>query len=301
MAFPAVTNFPDWVEENKACFKPPVGAKLMHGAGQMKVMVVGGPNVRKDYHIEEGEEYFYMLKGDMVLKIVEAGVHKDIHIREGEMFMLPARIPHSPQREAGTVGLVLERERTESEWDGMRWFVGDSTDILYQEWFHCVDLGTQLGPVIKRYFDSEAHKTQTPQEEYTEHKVEVDTTTTVVPPINFNAWVKGLEGKNSALYNGEFKVTTHQGDDLWTSWLWHEGEVLYWQHTGSTTITMRDGAAVEERTLGAGDMLLLPKGMAHKVKREAGGVSCTFTNNVVADEATFPSSGAGVGAGAGSA
>ena len=73
------------------------GNKLMHGAGQTKVMVVGGPNTRKDYHIEEGEEFFYMLKGDMQLNIIERGVHKHIPIREGEMFMLPARIPHSPQ------------------------------------------------------------------------------------------------------------------------------------------------------------------------------------------------------------
>ena len=41
-------------------------------APQFKVMVVGGPNVRSDYHLDDGEEWFYMVKGDMVLKVVSA-------------------------------------------------------------------------------------------------------------------------------------------------------------------------------------------------------------------------------------
>lgn len=74
-----------WIEENKSSFVPPVCNKLMYGAGQLKVMFIGGPNVRKDYHMEEGEEIFYQVKGDMVLKIVEKGVHKDVPIKEGEV------------------------------------------------------------------------------------------------------------------------------------------------------------------------------------------------------------------------
>ena len=69
----------------------------------MKVFYVGGPNQRKDYHMEEGEELFYMRKGDMTLKIVEGGVFKDVNIKEGQVFLLPAKIPHSPQRQANTV------------------------------------------------------------------------------------------------------------------------------------------------------------------------------------------------------
>lgn len=98
----------------------------------------------------------------MVLKIVERGVHKDVVIKEGEIFLLPARIPHSPQRFANTVGLVLERERDNSEQDGLRYYVDGTTESLYEKWFHCEDLGKDLPPVIKEYFASEQHRTQKP-------------------------------------------------------------------------------------------------------------------------------------------
>lgn len=99
----------------------------------------------------------------MVLKIVHNGEFKDIPIKEGEMFVLPARIPHSPQRPKDTIGLVIglqcenklliqkERARKESEKDALRWYCEKCKEIVYEEWFHCTDLGTQLKPVIERY------------------------------------------------------------------------------------------------------------------------------------------------------
>ncbi len=36
-------------------FRQKAGNKMLFGAGQHKVMVVGGPNERLDYHIEPGE------------------------------------------------------------------------------------------------------------------------------------------------------------------------------------------------------------------------------------------------------
>lgn len=46
---------------------------------------VGGPNQRKDFHIEEGEELFYMKKGAMELIIQEQGTFKTVTIQEGEV------------------------------------------------------------------------------------------------------------------------------------------------------------------------------------------------------------------------
>ncbi|XP_062065331.1 3-hydroxyanthranilate 3,4-dioxygenase isoform X2 [Lepus europaeus] len=150
-----------WVRENRASFQPPVCNKLLHQE-QLKIMFVGGPNTRKDYHIEEGEEVFYQLEGDMVLRVLEGGQHRDVVIRQGEIFLLPARVPHSPQRFANTVGLVIERRRLETELDGLRYYVEDSLDVLYEKWFYCKDLGTQLVPIIQEFFRSEQYRTGKP-------------------------------------------------------------------------------------------------------------------------------------------
>ena len=116
---PVHLNVEKWIEENEKFFLPPVCNKMMHNT-QLKVFYVGGPNQRKDYHLEEGEELFYMRKGDMCLKILENGKFKDVHIKQGQVFLLPGRIPHSPQRNENTVGLVIERERLKTETDGLR-------------------------------------------------------------------------------------------------------------------------------------------------------------------------------------
>ena len=91
-------NTEKWIKENEKYFLPPVCNKMMHN-DQLKVFFVGGPNQRKDFHLEEGEELFYMRKGDMSLPILTQGGFRTVHIRQGDVFLLPGRIPHSPQRE----------------------------------------------------------------------------------------------------------------------------------------------------------------------------------------------------------
>ena len=115
-------NFKEWIEDNRELLKPPVGNKCVYEDAEFIVMVVGGPNSRKDYHYDLGEEFFYQIEGDMLLKIKDGDEFKDISIKEGEIFLLPPKTPHSPQRFENTVGLVIERTRKEDELDGFQWY-----------------------------------------------------------------------------------------------------------------------------------------------------------------------------------
>ena len=155
----ASINLKRWIDENRQWLKPPVGNKLVFEDAEFIVMVVGGPNARKDYHVDDGEEFFYQVEGDIVLKVVEGGVPKDIPIREGEVFLLPPRVPHSPQRPANTVGLVIERKRAEGELDGFQWYCEQCGTKLYEEFVAITDIVKQLPPIFERFYGSETNST----------------------------------------------------------------------------------------------------------------------------------------------
>ncbi|NNF08088.1 MAG: 3-hydroxyanthranilate 3,4-dioxygenase [Candidatus Eisenbacteria bacterium] len=159
MKIPSPLNLKGWIEENRQHLKPPVGNRLVWQDTEFTVMVVGGPNTRKDFHIDPGEEWFYQIEGDMILKVIEDGQMRDIPIREGEMFLLPSNVPHSPQRFPNTIGMVIERKRLEGEMDHLRWYCENCNNVLHDVQFFCTDLGTQLKPVIEEFHGSEALRT----------------------------------------------------------------------------------------------------------------------------------------------
>ncbi len=152
-------NLKRWVDEHRDLLKPPVGNKMVYQDSEFLVMVVGGPNQRKDFHVEDGEEFFYQIEGDITVRIIENGQVRDVPIREGEMFLLPAGIPHSPQRPANTVGMVIERKRAEDERDHLRWFCDRCGELLYDASFQLVDLGKQLKPLMEAFWADEALRT----------------------------------------------------------------------------------------------------------------------------------------------
>ncbi len=116
-------NFEGWVEKNKDQLAPPVNNKLLHEEGGMIVMVVGGPNTRTDFHDDPVEEWFYQVKGNMILKIAEDGEIYDVPIREGEVFFLPSHVRHAPQRpEEGSIGIVVESPRMMGMKEGFEWY-----------------------------------------------------------------------------------------------------------------------------------------------------------------------------------
>lgn len=154
-------NFKRWIDENRHLLKPPVGNKRVFRDGDFIIMVVGGPNARKDYHVDPGQEFFYQLEGDMVLKTVQNGQFVDVPIREGEILLLPSHVPHSPQRRPNTVGLVIERQRRPAEQDGFQWYCESCGQLLYQEFFELTDIEKQFPPVFERFYASREKRTCT--------------------------------------------------------------------------------------------------------------------------------------------
>ena len=152
-------NFQRWIDDNRDSLKPPVCNKKIFEDTDFIVMVVGGPNSRKDYHDDPGEELFYQIEGDMLLKTVQDGVLVDIPIKQGEMFLLPPHVPHSPQRFENTVGLVIERPRFGEEQDGFIWYCDNCNHKLYETYFKLDDIETQLAPVFESFFESESLRT----------------------------------------------------------------------------------------------------------------------------------------------
>jgi 3-hydroxyanthranilate 3,4-dioxygenase len=154
-------NFQRWIAENQHFLKPPVGNKqLFDTKTDMTVMIVGGPNQRVDFHDDPVEEFFYQLKGDMVLKIAENGKIYDVPVREGEVFLIGPHIPHSPQRPIpGSVGLVVEGTRRDTDIDGFEWFCFKCGERVHRVEIQVKDIVKDLPPLFSAFYANEAART----------------------------------------------------------------------------------------------------------------------------------------------
>ena len=152
-------NFKKWIDENRHLLKPPVNNKVVYKDTEFIVMVVGGPNSRKDYHYNESEEFFYQLEGNVMVKIQENGKEVEVPINEGDIFLLPPRVPHNPVRFKNTIGLVMERRRRNGEKDGLMWFCEKCNTKLYEEFFELNDITSQFQCVFETFYSSDDLRT----------------------------------------------------------------------------------------------------------------------------------------------
>ncbi|HLP11807.1 MAG TPA: 3-hydroxyanthranilate 3,4-dioxygenase [Flavobacteriales bacterium] len=152
-------DFKKWIDENRHLLKPPIGNKVIYQDTEFIIMVVGGPNARKDYHLNESEEFFYQLEGDIIVRIQEDGKAVDVHIKEGEIFLLPPNIPHSPNRPANTVGLVIERKRKSEELDGLLWFCDKCNHKLFDKRFYMRSIEKDFLPTFTEFYSSVDNRT----------------------------------------------------------------------------------------------------------------------------------------------
>ena len=161
-------DFKDWINRNRNLLKPPVCNKVVYEDTEFIIMVVGGPNTRKDFHVDEGEEFFYQIEGDMVLNIFKNNKIENITIKEGNIFLLPPRVPHSPQRFENTVGLVIERKRRDNELDGFQWYCDSCNHLLYEKFFKLENIETQLPIIFEKFWSNDEARTCNNCKEYLE-------------------------------------------------------------------------------------------------------------------------------------
>ncbi|MBH5318320.1 3-hydroxyanthranilate 3,4-dioxygenase [Paenibacillus sp. GSMTC-2017] len=145
-------NLLGWIEENKEQLKPPVNNKVIWEDSEFIAMVLGGPNRRRDFHIDPSDEFFYQVKGSCYVEcITETGERKVVTVNEGEVFMLPAMVPHSPHRVADTFGIVIERKRDLGELEDFVWFCESCNSEMHRVSVQLVDIETQVKAAIHSF------------------------------------------------------------------------------------------------------------------------------------------------------
>lgn len=130
--FPHLVNFnlKQWIEENRLNWGQ---RRMVWQDSDFIAFVTRGPNRRKDFHIDPGDEIFYQLEGELNLHYMTAeGGHDVAHLKAGELFLLPAEVPHSPRRGEGSWTFVVERKRRPEEQDRFVWFCENCNHKLYE-------------------------------------------------------------------------------------------------------------------------------------------------------------------------
>ncbi len=154
-------NLLKWIDNNRHLLKPPVGNKNMYiDSEDYIVMVVAGPNARKDYHYNETEELFYQLEGNITIFIQDNNEKKEIHLTAGDMFLLPAKVPHSPSRAADSIGLVIERKRENLKGkDGLVWYCDNCNSKLHEVYFKLNNIEVDFLQHFTHFYNSEELRT----------------------------------------------------------------------------------------------------------------------------------------------
>ena len=153
-------NLQRWIDEHRELLKPPIGAQMIWQDSEFMIMIIGGPNARRDFHIDPADEFFYQLEGQMTLEYIDAsGQRQRQPIRAGEVLLLPANTPHSPQREANSVGLVVERVRSLDEPEKYAWYCEECNAQLYELSRGEEDVLQELSKVNQDYNVNESLRT----------------------------------------------------------------------------------------------------------------------------------------------
>ncbi|WP_034761808.1 3-hydroxyanthranilate 3,4-dioxygenase [Rossellomorea vietnamensis] len=149
-------NLMQFIEENRDQLKPPVNNKVIWKDAELMVMLLGGPNKRRDFHVDPSEEVFYQIQGSCYVEVINAeGKREVVEVKEGEMFLLPANVPHSPHRVENTIGLVIERNRAQGELEDFVWFCDECDHELHRATIQLTNIEKQVKEAIATFNGNE--------------------------------------------------------------------------------------------------------------------------------------------------
>lgn len=154
-------NLNNWIEQNRHLLIPPIANKNLYiDSGDYIVMIVGGPNKRKDYHFNQTEELFYQIEGNITVLVQLDGIKSEVKLGPGDMFLLPANTPHSPIRYENSIGLVIERKRENSGYkDGLLWFCENCNHKLHEVYFELHNIEKDFIPHFDEFAQSNEKRT----------------------------------------------------------------------------------------------------------------------------------------------
>jgi 3-hydroxyanthranilate 3,4-dioxygenase len=122
-------NLRQWVDENRGDWGQ---RRVIWQNSDFIAFVTRGPNRRKDFHINPGDEIFYQLEGELDLHYLKEGKHEVAVLKAGDILLLPGKVPHSPRRSEGSWTFVVERKRQPSELDRFVWACENCGNQLYE-------------------------------------------------------------------------------------------------------------------------------------------------------------------------
>ncbi|KAK2704418.1 3-hydroxyanthranilate 3,4-dioxygenase-like [Artemia franciscana] len=264
-------NLNQVVKENKDVLSPAWCTKMMYDK-QLKVYLVGGPRLRRDYRITNCDQFFYMKAGDMDLHVMEKGIPRKITIKKGEVFLLPPRIPQSPQRYSNTIGLRVERSRVGQEMDCVRFYTNDNSGVLFERWFKYTE-PKQIQLVIDDFYNAEESKTGAPSanSKLVAAPFKPDEKVSIDEPFSLDQWLdrnsQKLRNGKLDLFQGKYHssvIVYGTGEDEVVN---EDADTFIWALRG---LSILDVAGEATRILEADDTGYIRKGHRYKITREEG-------------------------------
>jgi 3-hydroxyanthranilate 3,4-dioxygenase len=123
--------------------------------------VARGREYRSEFHINDSDEFTYMIKGTMNLHYrTPEGKEEIVVIPEGSVNFMPAGTPHSPRFPPDAFALIVERGRRQNEIDKFQWFCPKCDELLHEEEFVVSDYRADpVSQAYRNFFESEKART----------------------------------------------------------------------------------------------------------------------------------------------